>query len=825
MKKNISCLMSLTVLLGLVAVSMAADSRPADGPQIKHVGAVAPDVLMITIQSGFYTPNEYIPYVAQPGDEIIEEGKDNPKSAAYKCPMIQDGKLVNVFNLQLKRNGKVVGNLTRDRTHLLIAKGAAGTLLDAAASAQPASYQIQSATDKAYGQPVSPTAVYRKCKPNGAAGNSLFPFIYCIALKLPAALQEDASYLITFPGLNTTMAKLEYAHKPRLTRSDAVHVSQVGYRPDDMCKRAYLSIWLGQDANGQGLDVDYPAGTMELVDAKSGKTVYSGKPVLTKKKGDLDDLGKKEQDLSFSSVQRLDFSDFKTPGEYCVYLPGIGRSAPFRIANDVWEEPFRAVMQCILMQRNGIELKAPYSQWSHPRSFREEDGSQFYQASIVFPHSSWAGARNPNAEKLFNDETGGMARVHGVWGGYQDAGDWQTGFSHLPITSHLFDLYEMFPKCFDRFKLLLPEDEARSKIPNILSEALWTLDAFKRLQLPDGGVRGGYNALDGGENVASWQSKSVVVFAADLQTSYIYACAAAKAARVLATMDPDRAAGYRQSALRAWNWAEKKRTDPQAMKEMAPRFGWKIYNADTVFIDERRQACIALCALTGDAHYLDPKILTISKDCMDSTFAYARLPEGLGDPALKKRAVELFSKWADEQVERSNNNGFDLLHMRSVMLQWGCIFSVPGEGVNLARAAFLTKKPEHVAAVVQSCNYCLGANPLNLCYISGIGWNSFQFPFKLDLKIIGQPAGVPRGFVPFGFQGFVSWWAEAWINGGYRPNGPRMFPASKNWPAEERFLDWSIDTYMTENGVQSTELPTAYTLGFLMAREPRSQND
>ena len=191
-----------------------------------------------------------------------------------------------------------------------------------------------------------------------------------------------------------------------------MHVTQVGYRPDDPCKRAYLSIWLGADAKDQALDIDYKVDAFELVEAKSGKTVYSGKPVATKKKGDHDDLGSNELDLSLTSVQRLDFSDFQKPGEYCVYVPGIRRTAPVRIANDVWEQPFRAAMHAILCQRSGIELKAPYAQWNRPRNFREEDGVQFYQGTLGCDDGQ-EGPRGENMVKLSKE--GKLARVHGVW--------------------------------------------------------------------------------------------------------------------------------------------------------------------------------------------------------------------------------------------------------------------------------------------------------------------------------------------------------------------------------------------------------------------------
>jgi len=813
--------LTLVCVLAAAPPPVSAADHPADGPQVKHVGAVAPDVLMITIQSGFYQQDQYVPYVAEAGDEVIEVGKDDPKSDAYKAPIVLDGKLVYRFKLQLNRKGKPLGTLCPDRKHLMIAHGATGTLLDADAAGLPASFQIQSGTDPAYAQPTTPAAVYRKCKPNGAAGEDpnrvmRFPFIHDVSLKLPSPLKDGASYSILLPGLNTANEKVDYTHHPRLTRSEAVHATQVGYCPDDPYKRAYLSIWLGADAHGQGPAIDYKVDSFELVEAGSGKTVYSGKPVLTKKKGDFDDLGSNDRDLSLSSVQRLDFSDFHTPGEYCVYVPGIGRSAPIRIARDVWEQPFRAAMHAMLCQRSGIELKAPYAQWNRPTNFREEDGVQFYQGTLGCDDGQ-EGPRGENMLKLFKERK--LERVHGIWGAHEDAGDWDTLDHHLAVPYEMLELYEMFPEYFSRFKLPLPKEEAASKIPHILADAVWMLDGFQRLQLPDGGVRGGYGDPWGGGGPTSWEVKCVVVYGPRTPVTYRYAACAARAARVLAPFDPERAARYRQSALRAWEWAEKKTREP----------GFKVGWGDRC---GKLVAGIQVFRLTRDPRIkedLKRDILLIPSH-PTLLFEYANAPDGLYDPVLKQKGRELLAKWADGQIEYSRKNGFDIIsgNMRwGLNTPWACWFSTPGAsgGINLARLAYLTGKPEHLAAVVQACNYCFGANPMNFSYMAGVGWNSLQFPYKVDRRGGQLPPGQPWGYVPFGFQAYVVWWADNRINGVWNRKGTGiMFPKSTEWPLQERFVDWGFDPNMNECVIDATMLTAAYNTGFLMAREATRGN-
>ena len=57
-------------------------------------------------------------------------------------------------------------------------------------------------------------------------------------------------------------------------------------------------------------------------------------------------------------------------------------------------------------------------------------------------------------------------------------------------------------------------------------------------------------------------------------------------------------------------------------------------------------------------------------------------------------------------------------------------FSTPAQGgLSLIYAYELTKKPAYLAAAVQGANYSLGANPDNLSYCTGVGYNAAAFQF------------------------------------------------------------------------------------------------
>ncbi|MBM4048771.1 MAG: hypothetical protein FJ279_27015, partial [Planctomycetes bacterium] len=259
--------------------------HPADGPEVKHVCAAAPDVIAITLQAAGHVSNQLVPYVVQPGDQVVEEAKDKPRHE------VKDGKIVDYFQKALFRkvdNKRTkVGLLSPNGKHVFIEGKTKGQLLDETVVDVPEAYTIQSADDAAYAKPQQPAQVFRKGKPDGYS--QPLPFLYTVSLKLPAPLKEGATYTIRFVGVNTSRETVAYVHKPRQTRSIALHAIQTGYRPDDPYKRAYLSFWMGVDKDGKHGSCTPDIDAFELVDA-AGKTVFTGKAERAKKEGEEEQI-------------------------------------------------------------------------------------------------------------------------------------------------------------------------------------------------------------------------------------------------------------------------------------------------------------------------------------------------------------------------------------------------------------------------------------------------------------------------------------------------------------------------------------------------------
>lgn len=804
--------------------------HPTDGPEVTHMCTVAPDVLVITIQAGKYGRNQLLPYQPQEGDEIIEEEKDKPR---YR---VEDGYVVTYYTRALYRQveGKRtrIGLVSPDGRYLFIEGRSTGTILDETAVDYPEAYLIQSQDDERYQIALSPLAVYRKSKPN--APSHPLPYLHTISLILPYPLKEGCTYTIFLRGINTAQEKITYLHHPRQTVSLAIHAIQTGYRPDDPFKRAYYSFWMGVDQNGKEGSVTHRITQFEIVDYSSGRTVFVGRAKLMKEAGEEEQICIHEKgDYSHSAVYQLDFSEFAKPGKYRVYVPGVGVSYPFRIARNVWDEPFLAAMQAIFVQRQGVEMGPPMTHYRRLRPFHPDDGVKFYQLDIPYQ----AGQEGVRGQRMIELTREGkpLQRVTGIWGGYQDAGDWDTLGHHLSATYDLLCLYDLNPSAFERYRFKhLPPKEQNNSLPDILDEALWQMSLWKGLQREDGAVRGGYGDGWGcypGET--SWMLKYAGVYDVDHETTYHFAACAARAFRVLSKYDRNQAEEYLKVALRAWQWAEAHNhpEDPtyQKLLQYDTNFPQRVRNL-------RALAAVELLAATRDPKFdeafkksteLYEERWNHYMDQPEANFAYARLPEGLGDADLKRLARERILAYADHAIAFSQRNSFDVITARrtDLPLIGPCTyFSTPGGGgMALIYAYELTRNIKYLSAAVQGSHFCLGANPMNLSYCTGVGAQHQRFCFIVDAIVTGQQPDFIIGHIPYG-QGNeanpLSQKANEWVNTWFLNFGPtKMRPIWYTWPVYEQYIDFAIYPLMNESCFNQTVVRAA-CYWFYLANRP-----
>ena len=784
---------------------LAKPHHPQDGPEVLHIGAVAPDILGVEIQAQKAVRTPQVPYRPQPGDAVETNGEEVVAWVDGK-PTVTKSDVTVVRQI----NGQKVtlGNLATRAGMLKPPDSIEGKPLTDLTAVMPEAYRVTSPDDPDFAQPVRPVAVYRKAKPNDLAGNEM-PMRHHLYLKLRHPLREGSRYRVIFSGINTRQEAVTYRHDPRNTRSEAVHVSHIGYRPTDPFKRAYLSVWLGTGgahsyANVQDL-------RFHLLDEATRKSVFEG-PVKRAFAADQGEPSfKQKRSYSKTDVHFMDFSPFTRPGRYRVWVEGIGSSYPFEIARGVWGEAFKVSMMGLLHHRSGIELGPPFTEYKRPRTMHPEDGFKVLQLNIT----RLAG-ESDKVKADFKTGTEGRKLEPNAWGGYMDAGDWDRRSQHLSITYDLLELFELFPAHFKKVKLALPPDEADNRLPDILDEARWNLDFYKRLQLPDGGVRGGVEqTAHPRPGEASWQESLVAgVFAPDPVSSAAFAASAAKMARLLAPLDPRLSTEYRAAALRAWEWAAKNAAGLAEQNQGE-------------FQSARNLAAVELLWLTGEARFdaafrqstlaTKPNSEIVSQH--EALFTYARLPDGVGEAALKQQARAAVLALADVGLDFAENNSFGITSVVPQLppMAWVGYFSTP-EMISavLPRAHFLSGDSKYLRGAVRAANFSAGANPENMAYTIGIGPRHPRAVLHVDSKASAQPA--PKGITVYGpSDPSENYEFDTWVYTWFLNRS--AVPEPRSWPAAESYVDLPNWPSMTEYTVQQSIAPTAYYWGYLAARE------
>ncbi|MGL6209941.1 MAG: glycoside hydrolase family 9 protein, partial [Paracoccaceae bacterium] len=379
-----------------------------------------------------------------------------------------------------------------------------------------------------------------------------------VFLNLSTPLEEGDVVRVRFGDSDFRFVAGTYA--PEDTITEAIHVNLKGFDPDDAQKIAYLSSWNGWQVDGSLTDdgrtvpMEFEAGTRwQVVNSDTGRVVQRG----------VIEMGTPaDQPQSFShnyqgtDVWEIDFSSLDTAGTYHIVVDGVGRSNDFELSDHHWDDVFELGMSGFYHQRSGTALTEPYTDWERPRSFHPEDGFVIHQSTVKISDGSMGyDLTKPDVFTLLaGSETGEI--VEDAWGGWHDAGDWDRRTPHIETTRKMMELWELSPEYQEISSLSIPE--SGDGIPDVLNEALWTLDFFKRLQGADGGVGGGVeSAAHPNYGDGSWgESLKVYAYAADAWTTWEYAAAAAKMAGALQAYDPAAAAEWRASALLAMEWAE-----------------------------------------------------------------------------------------------------------------------------------------------------------------------------------------------------------------------------------------------------------------------------
>ncbi len=750
-------------------------------PYIMNVSVVASNILMLRVQEGHVTGGVQIPYQEEVG-ESLEMDTVFP-DIVY---IVKDSKRIGV-----KVEDKQLGTKRFPFEELI------GEELDVKAADMTESYLIN---DK------SPLFVYRKTKPNNIVDPyDQFTKLHCIYLIAEQDfIQGEKIRIATKTGLfHSDLTEITFCSAEH--HSEAIHVNQIGFRKDDPAKKAYLSQWMGL-----GGSIAYESEKKFFLIDDTGKQVFEG-CVKLQNSGDPVWMGNSEVS-AVAPVYELDFSAFMQEGIYRVMIPSLGCSFPFFIGEqNTWLKGFYASMNGMYCHRSGIHTGKPYSDFERPRCYHPADGQIVYQSEC----SLFESGNGCNCYGTDSNNFGNLIRkatdqtVENAWGGYFDACDWDRRIQHLHASQMQTELYLMFPDYFRT--LILPIPESGNGIPDILNEVLYNVDFYKRLQLPNGGIRGGIEQEEHpllGQ--CGWQDTlKAYAYAPDFWSSYYYTSAAARVAFALGSICPDKAEEYQKSAEKAFDYAE--RTYLQAREKEEHK--WTRHAVSQVILARELAAC-DLFRLTGDQKYEEIYLNVRNSQSFEASFIYCTLPSGTGSAEIKERCRNEILAAADRAVLMEMQMPFHLPTENPAAERSGPYsnFCTVPRNTELIRAHYLSGDSKYLAAAILAAGFGTGANPDNMCYTTGIGSRYPQNILHHDSRMTGQES--PVGITVFGPHNFN--YSDEVLKRVLLVDP--IWPGAYVWPSLESYLDIYRHPSVTEYTVTKCIGPNSYQWGYFAAR-------
>lgn len=320
-------------------------------------------------------------------------------------------------------------------------------------------------------------------------------------------------------------------------------------------------------------------------------------------------------------------------------------------------------------------------------------------------------------------------------GGHHDAGDYNPR-SHIDVAQVLMDAYEVAPRKFYDGQLNVPEKD--NGIPDILDEALWALKLWIGLQDEDGGV---YNGTESEGDPNFFQTvdrdpKGDFAYAKDSHGSFLFAGAMAHASRLLkAVGKKEMAADYLTRARRAYDWGVKNKPQTNDTKLFGAYYTVPLAYAAAQLFHTTGEDVYHKAFLDNTPWKKNPKAKMIasdnSYDLTSAAYAYAAVPPSMADPAVHSDVVRAICEEADLYIEASNKAPYKFVRHPYAPINWGTGAYEHFLSVVWHAWAFTDNKlkvKSYREAMIKTADNTLGCNPLNICWIVGLGSNSIHAP-------------------------------------------------------------------------------------------------
>ncbi|MGM0444348.1 MAG: T9SS type A sorting domain-containing protein [Fibrobacterota bacterium] len=475
-----------------------------------------------------------------------------------------------------------------------------GEPLNTDGALRPQNWTITSSDDSAYSDGMQPDTIFRRSKIDGMAQVSWdsenddwkyeTAMKHTLYLKMPAPLQQGAAYIITpTPDvkIDTSAAALTYDHFTH--RSESIHVNLVGYEGGRSAAGADLYAFLGD--GGYRDYGPFEGNTVSLVNTADGTVTEVG-TVSFGATASENDVG--WFNLTGGDVWHIDGATDVPEGTYRLAVEGIGASDTFRIAENIWRDPFAVSLQGFFYMRIGQDSAGISPVPRRPLWIPGEDPQDCRVVlTTMHPfHDEWQTVSegdswdNPDAWKPWIKE-GSPENPH-ARGGHSDALDWDRHLGHVSI------IWDMLLPVILTEGGLTDDDlgiaESGNGIPDIIDEARNEVDFW--LALRDGaGYSHGLTNPDDDNTLYQAGTSALAAWA-----NAVNAAMLAEALRL--TGHTELSASYTDSATAAFNHADSR---PDNMLDSSQSVGMNGVTGR----DLAMTAAAYLYRLTGDTRWED----------------------------------------------------------------------------------------------------------------------------------------------------------------------------------------------------------------------------
>ncbi|MFG2793291.1 glycoside hydrolase family 9 protein [Streptomyces sp. NPDC048419] len=456
---------------------------------------------------------------------------------------------------------------------------------------------------------------------------------------------------------------------------------------------------------------------------------------------------------SGQNVHSIDFGAYRKAGKGFTLVADGQTSRPFDIGTGAYEQLRLDSVKYYYTQRSGIAI-------------RDDLRPGYGRAAGHIDVAPNQGDSNVPCQPGVCDYT------LDVTGGWYDAGDHGKYVVNGGISTwELLSTYERerLARTGESGKLrdgTLAIPESGNKVPDILDEARWELEFLLKMQVPDGQPLAGMahhkihdEQWTGLPLLPSEDPQKRELHPPSTQATLNLAATAAQAARLYRPYDRAFASKALTAARKAWSAAL---AHPAMYASPGDGTGGGTYD-DTNATDEFYWAAAELYLTTGEKQFADYLAAspvntadifgplgfdwgrTAAAGRLDLATVPSRLP---GRDKVRRSVVE----GADRYLATLTSQPYGMPYAPDGnVYDWGSSHQVLNNAVVLATAYDITGSSKYRDGAVQSMDYILGRNALNISYVTGYGEvnshneHSRWYAHELDPNLPNPPSGTLAG--------------------------------------------------------------------------------